>query len=189
MTVQEKIDFIANYKKASNAANGSQVDANANVTEKNIATLSAELGKADNIALQRAVMCEYLTKLYGPEMAQQYEEDLKHHIIYRHDETSGAGGFPYCVAASLYPFLLNGLKNVGGSSEAPKHTESYIGGLCNLIFIIAAQFVGAVALPETLTYMDHFLRIDYGEDYTAHLDDVIEHRVSGDLTLRDRIEG
>lgn len=188
MTIDEKLAFIENYKGALNAATGSKVDSNANVTEKSIATLSSELSKFNNIQLQRAVMRHYLTKLFGKDMAEQYEADLAHHIIYRHDETTGAGGYPYCVAASLYPFLLNGLADVGGNSLPPQHTESFVGGLCNLIFIIAAQFAGAVALPETLTYMDHFLRIDYGDDYIEHLDDVVEERVHDKLTLRDRIE-
>lgn len=187
MEIQNKLDFIEKYKTASNAATGSQVDANANVTEKNIATLSTELGKSDNINLQRAVMRKYITKLYGKELADQYEADLKHHIIYRHDETTGSGGFPYCCSISLYPFLLNGLKNVGGNSEAPKHMDSFIGGFCNLLFIVAAQFAGAVATGEWLTYCDHFLRIDYGQDYTEHLDDTIEIIGGKPMTLKEKI--
>lgn len=189
MTIEEKLKFIADYKQASNAATGSKIDANANVTEKNIGTLATELDKPDHIELQRAVMKNYLTADYGAETAQQYEDDLAHHIIYRHDETTGGGGYPYCVAMSMYPFLLSGLKEVGGNSEAPQHIESFIGGFCNLMFIVAAQFAGAVASPEFLTYFDHFLRKDYGEDYYLRLNEVVEHRASGDLTLRQKIEG
>ncbi len=183
----DKIAFINDYKAASNAATGSKYDANANVTVKNIATLSSELPKKDNIALQRAVLRGYIEKYYGKEMADQYIEDLSHHIIYRHDESSGAGGFPYCCAISLYPFLLNGLKDLGGSSLPPQHAASFVGGLINLIFLVAGQFVGAVAIPETLTYFDHFLRKDYGDDYTSHLDDVVEIGASRRLTLREKI--
>ena len=35
-TLEKKLKFIDNYKQAANAASGSQVDANANVTWKNI---------------------------------------------------------------------------------------------------------------------------------------------------------
>lgn len=183
----DKIAFINDYKSASNAATGSKYDANANVTVKNIATLSSELSKKDNIALQRAVLRGYIEKYYGKEMADRYIEDLSHHIIYRHDESSGAGGFPYCCAISLYPFLLNGLKDLGGSSLPPQHAASFVGGLINLIFLVAGQFVGAVAIPETLTYFDHFLRKDYGDDYAAHLDDVVETGANRKLTLREKI--
>ena len=186
-TIQDKINFIRRYMAAQNAATGSDVDQNANVSDKNIATLAAELPKKDNIILQRAVMKEYITKLYGPELAAMYEKDIDSHIIYRHDETSGAGGFPYCCSITLYPFLLEGLKTIGGSSLPPKHVDSFIGGILNLIFAVAAQFVGAVACPELLTYMDHFLRIDYGQDYTKRLDEVIEKRGNKSRTLRERI--
>lgn len=184
-TLEKKLKFIEDYKSASNAATGSQVDANANVTSKNIATMSSELSKPDFIDINRAITKEYLFKKYGQELCNQFDLDLKNHIIYSHDETSI---FPYCVAISLYPFLLNGLKDLGGTSGAPKHCESFIGGLCNLIFLIAGQFAGAVAVPETITYLDHFLRIDYGNDYIEHLDDVIEAFGTRQSTLRNKIE-
>lgn len=44
-TTENKIEFIQKYMAARNAATGSDVDQNANVTNKNIATLSAELPK------------------------------------------------------------------------------------------------------------------------------------------------
>lgn len=88
----------------------------------------------------------------------------------------------------MYPFILNGLKEIGGNSTAPQHTETYIGGLINLIFLVAGQFAGAIATPEFLMYMDHFLRIDYGDDYYLHLEDIIESRKSGDIDLKKKIE-
>lgn len=83
---------------------------------------------------------------------------------------------------------MNGLKGIGGTSSAPKHTDSFIGGILNLIFGVAAQFVGAIAVPEFLTYMDHFLRIDFGDDYIDHLDEVIEKRGKHSRTLKERIQ-
>ena len=188
MTVSEQLKFLNEYKTAQNAASGSKVDSNANVTEKNIATLATEGDKFGHIELQRAVMQKYLTKYYDEKLAAQYLKDLHHHIIYRHDETTGAGGYPYCVAMTMYPFITDGLKDLGGNSEAPQHMDSFMGGFCNLLFIVAAQFAGAVATPEWLTYCDHFLRIDYGQDYINHLDDVVE-RSTKPKTLRDRIYG
>lgn len=189
MYLDEQLQFIKDYKKSSNAASGSKYDSNANVTEKNIATLAVELDKKSHIDLQRAVMKEYLLKMpNGEELARQYEEDLAHHIIYRHDETTGAGGFPYCVSVSLYPFLTDGLTKIGGNSLAPQHTDSFIGGFINLLFIIAAQYAGAIAAGETLTYLDHFLRKDYGDDYYKELDKTVEIRKDKDVTLRERIE-
>ena len=187
--MEKQLRYIEDYKASSNAATGSKYDSNANVTEKNIATLAVELDKKAHIDLQRAVMDKYLKMMpNGEELAQHYIEDLNNHIIYRHDETTGAGGFPYCCAISLYPFLTDGLTKVGGNSLAPKHADSFIGSFINLLFIVAAQYAGAVACPETLTYFDHFLRKDYGEDYAENLDQIVELRAKGSVTLRERIE-
>ena len=173
------------YEHAQNAASSSQYDANANVTAKNIATLQSEIIKDDMIKINRALMNKYLTKYYGEELAEQYKKDLDNHCIYSHDETGIA---PYCVAVSLYPFLLNGLKDLGGSSLPPKHADSYIGGMINLIFLLAGQYLGAVATPEFLPYFDHFLRIDFGDDYIEHLDESIIIYGKRKETLRGRIE-
>lgn len=175
----KKIDFITKYKKAKNAASGSKYDSNANVTQKNIATLQCELGKKDLIDINRFLTKKYLLKLYGKKVVKNFEKDLKNHIIYSHDESSI---MPYCCSISLYPFVLNGLKDLGGSSGAPKHANGYIGGMINLIYLVAGQFAGAVAIPEFLTYFDHFLRIDYGNDYINHLDE------GSDFSLRHKIE-
>ena len=183
-TTENKIAFIRKYMTAKNAATGSDVDQNANVSNKNIATMAAELPKKDIIALNRELMRQKLTSMYGEEFASQYEKDLAHHIIYKHDETSI---FPYCCSISLYPFLLDGLTKIGGSSTAPQHLDSFCGSFINLIFLVAGQFAGATATPEFLTYFDHFARKDYGPNYINRLDEVVEftYRPS---TLRDKLE-
>ena len=183
-TTENKIAFIRKYMTAKNAATGSDVDQNANVSNKNIATMAAELPKKDIIALNRELMRQKLTSMYGEEFAAQYEKDLAHHIIYKHDETSI---FPYCCSISLYPFLLDGLTKIGGSSTAPQHLDSFCGSFINLIFLVAGQFAGATATPEFLTYFDHFARKDYGPNYISRLDEVVEftYRPS---TLRDKLE-
>ena len=183
-TTENKIAFMRKYMTAKNAATGSDVDQNANVSNKNIATMAAELPKKDIIALNRELMRQKLTLMYGEEFAAQYEKDLAHHIIYKHDETSI---FPYCCSISLYPFLLDGLTKIGGSSTAPQHLDSFCGSFINLIFLVAGQFAGATATPEFLTYFDHFARKDYGPNYIDRLDEVVEFTYRQN-TLRDKLE-
>ncbi len=184
-TTENKIAFMRQYMVAKNAATGSDVDQNANVATKNIATMAAELPKKDIIALNRELMRQKLTEMYGEKLAAQYTDDLAHHIIYKHDETSI---FPYCCSISLYPFLLDGLTKIGGSSSAPQHLDSFCGSFINLIFLVAGQFAGATATPEFLTYFDHFARKDYGDDYIDHLEDVVENWKSKEVTLAEKIE-
>ena len=182
--LEKKLKFIREYRTAKNAATGSKFDSNANVTQKNNATLTCELSKPDIIDIRRALTSLYIEDMYGADMATQYIKDIENHIIYQHDETSL---MPYCCSISLYPFLLDGLTKLGGSSGAPKHANSYIGGLINLVFMVASQFAGAVAMPEFLTYFDHFLRVDYGDDYINHLDDIVETYSKRKTTLRTKI--
>lgn len=168
---KDKIKFIKEYvESGDNAATGSKYDSNANVTVKNVATLQNESGKRDLIDLHRGIVEYFLEKRYGHETVEDYYHDVGTHIIYPNDESSI---FPYCCAISLYPFLLNGTKGLGGNATAPKSTNSFVGGLINLIYLISGQTAGAVAVPEALTYMDHFLRQDFGDDYPDHLDEMV----------------
>jgi len=160
--IEKKVEFFHHYVEAENAATGSTLDANANVSSKNIATYSAEDGKGEKVQLNRALICERLRTMYGQDVANQYIEDLESHLIYTHDETSL---MPYCVSISMYPYLIHGLTQLGGESVAPKHLIAFCGSFTNLIFAISSQFAGAVASVEFLMIFDYFARKDYGEDY------------------------
>lgn len=168
---RKKIKYINKYRTAQNAATGSQFDANANVENKNVTTLAGELSKEDFIGINRLLMCDKLTEMYGKDLANEYLRQLEAHEIYKHDETSI---YPYCVSITMYPFLFNGLKGIGGKSVAPKHLQSFCGSFINLVFAIASQFAGAVATPEFLTYMDYFIRKEYGNDYYKNPDKIVE---------------
>lgn len=172
--IKQKIRFVKNYVHASNAADGSTFDPNSNVITKNVATMAAELNKDINIQVKRALVCEKLVELFGQELADKYIEQLEKHEIYTHDETTIA---PYCVAVSMYPFLLDGLKAFGGESKAPKHLSSYNGGFVNLIFALSAQFCGAVATVEYLMCFDYFAKKDYGNNYLTTHRGVIEQEL------------
>ena len=164
-------NFIENYKKATNASSGSKFDANANVENKNITTMAGELPKEDMIGLNRYLMIDKLTEMFGEEMADEYIRQLESHEIYKHDETSI---YSYCVSITMYPFLFNGLKSIGGISSAPKNLQSFAGSFVNLVFAIASQFAGAVSTPEFLSYLDYFIRKEYGDDYYLHADKIVD---------------
>lgn len=160
--LEEKLNFIKDYMNSKNAADGSKYDSNANVTNKNLCTLQGELFKKEIIKINRELLFKKIESLYDKDLAIEYIRQLENHEIYAHDETSL---LPYCVSISMYPLLINGLKSLGGESEAPKHLGSFCGNFINMIFAISAQFAGAVASVEWLMYMDYFARKDYGDDY------------------------
>jgi ribonucleoside-triphosphate reductase (formate) len=184
---RQYVDFINQYKAASNASTGSAVDSNANVESKNVTTCTGELYKKEGIGTSRLLMINKLTEMYGPEMAEEYIRQLETHEIYKHDETNPI--MPYCVSITMYPFLFNGLTSIGGHSDAPKHLDSFCGEFINLVFAVAAQFAGAVATPEFLMYMDYFIRKEYGDDYYTHPDLVTTAGIVGfrSRTIRDII--
>ena len=171
--IKQKLQFIDSYLNAETAADGAKLDANANVTHKNIATLEAELMKDYFIQVNRALVSNKIEELFGHELALEYQRQIESHEIYVHDETSLK---PYCTSITMYPFLLNGLTELGGESKAPQHIESFCGSFVNLVFAISAQFAGAIATVEFLIYFDHFARRDYGENYlNTHATEVANH--------------
>ena len=86
--IEEKAKFIGNFIKAKNAADGSAVDANSNVTQKSMATMEAELYKDYTIQINRKLVHDKIEELYDKETADQYIDDLNNHLIYTHDESS-----------------------------------------------------------------------------------------------------
>ena len=168
-------NYVKKYRQESNAATASEVDANANVDNKNIATCDSEIAKREKIGYNRLMMIDKITEMWGADVAEEYIRQIESHEIYKHDETSI---YPYCVSITMYPFLFYGLKSLGGKSGAPKHLDSFCGEFINLVFAIAAQFAGAVSTPEFLMYMDYFIRKDYGNDYTAHWNEIISPAIA-----------
>lgn len=183
--LNEKKQFIKDYAKAKNAATGSKYDANANVTEKNIVTLNGELFKGDVIKVNRAILTDKIRELYGEELVKEYIRMLEQHLLYKHDETSI---MPYCVAITMYPFLLEGLQPIGGLSARPKNLDSFCGMFVNLVFAISSQFAGAVATGEFLMYFDYFARKEWGDDYWKRPEEMVDKHRNIDKTLEQKFQ-
>jgi ribonucleoside-triphosphate reductase len=177
--VENKIAFINKFKKASNTAN-STIDDNSNVANKNVAILNAEIHKPDNVRISRAMIMDKLKELYPDFNAKRYIRDLEDHVIYKHDESSFAGAIaPYCVSVTMYPFLTEGIKGLGGLSASPKNLKSFCGIFCNMIFAISSQFAGAVAVSEALLYFTYFCKKEWGPDFYLRSNDVVETTYDG----------
>lgn len=172
--LKTKCNFIENYLQSQNAASGSLFDSNANVSNKNIATMEAELNKDINIQVNRTLVSRKIAQLFSQELADEYIRQIEEHEIYVHDETSLK---PYCASVSMYPLLLDGLLKLGGESKAPRHLASFCGSFVNFLFSVSSQFAGAVATVEFLMYFDHFARKDYGDDYLRTHQKIVENEL------------
>ena len=176
LQIQEKKDYIEQYISAKNSADGSKHDANANVTNKNIATLSAELFKDYTRQLKISLIQDRIRARFDDDLAKEFKRQLDAGEVYLNDST---GLSIYCNAISLYPFLLNGLKDLGGECDAPKHLSSFCGGYVNLVYAISAQQSGALASVGFLMCFDYFARKDYGDNYLETAKDKITAELQG----------
>lgn len=181
--VNKKLQFIHNYALSDNTANAT-IDDNSNVSNHNIAVLNSEIHKEDNQLINFKMLENKVRELYPDFDYTQMMKDFNT-IAYLHDSSSQIG-MPYCVAITLYPFLLYGLQTMGGLSAKPKNIDSFCGMFVNLVFAVAGQFKGAVATPGLLLCMDWYLRKEWGDNYYQKSDVII----SSDHCLKQQtIEG
>jgi ribonucleoside-triphosphate reductase len=175
--IRDKLKFLMDYCEASNAATGSKFDANANVENKNMATLVGELPKSNFIRLNRRMLTDRIKEMFGKEVADRYIELLNKHFIYKNDETNLAN---YCASITMYPWLTGGTTSIGGNSKAPTNLRSFCGGFVNMVFIVSSMLSGACATPEFLMYMNYFIGLEFGKDYYQNVDRIV------DLSKRQR---
>jgi ribonucleoside-triphosphate reductase (formate) len=169
--VTEKLKFLMEYCDATNAATGSKFDSNANVENKNMATLIGELPKSNFIRLNRRMLTDRLKDMYGKELADRYIDLLNNHFIYKNDETSLSN---YCASITMYPWLISGTASIGGNSKAPTNLKSFCGGFINMVFMVSSMLSGACATPEFLMYMNYFVGLEFGPEYYKEADKVVD---------------
>ena len=174
---RDHLQFLIDYCAAANPATGSKFDANANVEQKNIATLIGELPKKSFIRLNRRLLTDRIKEMFGKETADKYLRLLQQHFIYKNDETNLAN---YCASITMYPWLLSGTLAIGGNSTAPTNLKSFCGGFVNMVFIVSSMLSGACATPEFLMYLNYFIAKEYGEDYYLHSENIV------DLSMKQR---
>lgn len=188
--IRERIDYMNSYSSSSkNASSSSETDANANVSMKNVANLEGEVYKTTNRVIQRQRMKDKLYELY-PNIAKQYEEDLKNHIIYTHDEASTPVLKPYCMAVTLYPLMTEGVGNIDGvTPTAPNDIASFSGQVTNLAFLLSSQCKGAVAFGDYFVALNYYVVKEFGEIWYEKLDCIStsEHHIIS-RTIKDSIE-
>ena len=173
---RDRIDYINRYSESSdNASTASETDPNANVVMKNVANLEGEVYKKQNRIIQRQRVKDKLKELF-PEVAKQYEEDLNNHIIYVHDEASSPVPKKYCLAASLYPLMTEGVGNIDGVTPTPPNDiQSFSGQVTNLTFLLSSQAKGAVALGEYLIALNYYVIQEFGSEWYNKTDVIISN--------------
>jgi len=172
--IRERIDYMDKYAGSSdNASTSSETDANANVTMKNVANLEGEVYKVTNRRIQRQRMKDKLNELFpeDDDLGKQYIRDLESWIIYTHDEASSPVLKPYCMAATLYPLMAEGVGVIDGvTPSAPNDIQSFSGQVTNLTFLLSASAKGAVALGDYFIALNYYVVAEYGPNWYEKLD-------------------
>ena len=172
--IRERIDYMDTYANSStNASTSSETDANANVTMKNVANLEGEVYKVTNRRIQRQRMKDKLNELYPEDndLGKQYICDLEHWILYTHDEASSPVLKPYCMAASTYPLMAEGVGKIDGvTPSAPNDIQSYSGQITNLTFLLSANAKGAIALGDYFIALNYYVVAEFGTEWYKKLD-------------------
>ena len=184
--IKERIDYMNQYSQStSNAATSSETDGNSNVSIKNVANLEGEVYKTTNRIIQRQRMKDKLKQMF-PEVAEQYEKDINHHIIYIHDEASTPVLKNYCMAVSLYPLMEHGTSTMDGLlASSPKNIDSFCGQFVNLVFLLSSQCKGAVGFGEFFNFFDYYCAKEWGDNY--HLKE--EVIIDGDNKIHKKTIG
>ena len=172
--IRERLDYMDNYANSGdNASTSSETDSNANVTMKNVANLEGEVYKVTNRRIQRQRMKDKLNELFPEEddLGKQYIKDLENWVIYTHDEASSPVLKPYCMAASLYPLMAEGVGKIDGvTPSAPNDIQSFSGQVTNLTFLLSANAKGAIALGDYFIALNYYVIAEFGTEWYKKLD-------------------
>lgn len=174
--IRERIDYMNKYTNSdTNASTSSETDANANVTMKNVANLEGEVYKVTNRRIQRQRMKDKLNEMFpNDNLGKKYIKDLEDWIIYTHDEASSPVLKPYCMAASLFPLMVEGVGQIDGvTPSAPNDIQSFSGQVTNLTFLLSANAKGAVALGDYFIALNYYVIAEFGPNWYNKLDVII----------------
>lgn len=157
-------DFIDAFIDSDNVANAS-VDANSNISQKDIVTLTSEMSKPHKKLLAFNKIYYELNKEYGYKAANEMMELLWNYGLYLHDFDSTTF-YSYCFAYDIKDIAEKGLFFIDGyNAEPAKHLDSFIQILMEAIAWLSRRQSGAVGLPNLIPYLYYFWSRDVKQGY------------------------
>ena len=144
------------------------IDANANASNKDIASFRTEKGKAiDKMIAANKIFYE-LKKKYGLKVAKDWLETEYTGGFYLHDFPSTTY-VPYCYAYDLSRLAREGLFFLNNyNSQPPKHLTTFIDDVIEFISFMSNRSSGAVGIPNILVWTYYFWKKDCETGYVIN---------------------
>lgn len=137
-------DFIDNFIDSDNVANAS-IDANANISQKDVVTLLSEMSKPHKKLLAFNKIYHELNKKYGFKEANSIMELMWNYGIYLHDFDTSTF-YSYCFAYDLKPIVEKGLFFIDSyNAEPARHLDSFIQILMEAVAWLSRRQSGGFA--------------------------------------------
>ena len=157
-------DFIDGFIDSDNVANAS-VDANANISQKDIVTLLSEMSKPHQKLLAFNKLYYELNKKYGYATANDAMEAMWNYALYMHDFNTTTF-YHYCFAYDIKDIVEKGLFFIENyNAEPARHLDSFIQILMEAIAWCSRRQSGAVGLPNLIPYLYYFWSRDVKNGY------------------------
>ena len=153
-------DFIDAFVDKKNVADVT-IDANANASNKDIASFRNEKGKSiDKVIAANKIFYE-IKKKYGLKVAREWLETEYTGGFYLHDFPSTTY-IPYCYAYDLGRLAREGLFFLHNNYNAkpPKHLTTFLDDVVEYISYMSNRSSGAVGIPNILVWTYYFWKKD-----------------------------
>lgn len=136
------------------------IDANANASNKDIASFRNEKGKSiDKVIAANKIFYE-IKKKYGLKTAKEWLETEYTGGFYLHDFPSTTY-VPYCYAYDLGRLAKEGLFFLGNyNAQPPKHLTTFLDDVIEYISYMSNRSSGAVGIPNILVWTYYFWKKD-----------------------------
>lgn len=136
------------------------IDANANASNKDIASFRNEKGKSiDKMIAANKIFYE-IKKKYGLKTAKEWLETEYTGGFYLHDFPSTTY-IPYCYAYDLGRLAKEGLFFLHNyNAQPPKHLTTFLDDVIEYISYMCNRSSGAVGIPNILVWTYYFWKID-----------------------------
>ena len=168
-------DFINGFIDSDNVANAS-VDANANISQKDIVTLLSEMSKPHQKLLAFNKLYYELNKKYGFKIANEAMEAMWNYSLYMHDFNTTTF-YHYCFAYDIKDIVERGLFFIENYNARPaKHLDSFIQILMEGIAWLSRRQSGAVGLPNLIPYLYYFWSRDVRAGYYTKDPETYKHQ-------------